>query len=359
LIERVGPALIEGFVKGLEISIPLLIGLLEAAEPILPVLLQLAGMIAPFAPLLMAFGLALYFIAPLLTAIGPIASIVGSALSWLGGVLGLTSGAAAAAGGGITIAGISLSTLLPIIGIVIAAIAAIILIWQNWGDIVKWFKNVTKPLHPLFNSLIDAGKALWNIITGVAKIFWNLGLIVFEIIRIAFTPLWNALQPVFNLFSNLAAFLKNIFGPVIQRVSDIIKPFIDALKVVGDLLHGVGDWLGDVVDKLKGICFTHAAAAAEVFIGALQDTHGEIGQTIRDVDTLGSHLKKLNGGVEMGIGGGRGIIEPRQMFVEVNAPMTFEAVTLYGNWDVEEFLEVVHETASKGIAEAVSRARYK
>jgi len=328
LIQRVGPAIVEGFVQGLSIALPFIINFLGALEPILPVIAQLIGFLLPFAPILVGIGAALYVLSPILTAVGTIMQVLSFILS----------GAVIPALGAFLSA---LAPLLPVLLPLIAVIAAAILVWKNWGAIVNWFKSVTKPLQPLFNVLKELFGAVIHVLTGLGKIFYNLGRIIYELIRIGLTKLWEVLEPVRKLFVDIANAIGIVLEPVIQSITNAIKPLVDMLNALGDALHGVGDFLSGVADGLAQLCFRHIAPQVALFTKRMNEAKESIAGVQAGLIGLGGGLTGL-AAPGLGVRGG-------------TQEVTIYADISIGSGTAEADLDRIVDAVNEGLTEALRR----
>lgn len=329
LIREVGPAFITAFVDGLSLSVPLIISLLNALKPIIPVAATIIGFLAPFAPILVAVGVAAYALSPIFIALGTALQL--AAFSAMGVSISLTGLLAAAA------------PIIAIILAIVAVIAVIIVVWQNWGKIVKWFTDVTRPLHPLFNAIREYLGALVHIATGAGKVIYNLGRIMFELIRIALTPLIEKLQPVWNILKAIWQLITTSVTPAINVLTAAIRVITDKLTALGDILHGVGDFLGGVADALAGLCFRHVTPMVEKFSKAMETSAEATGELRTGLTGLRRGLRGTEFG-EVGVGGYGGT-QNVTVYADINI----------GTVSSEVDLSAVTDAVNRGIASALRR----
>jgi len=352
--------LIDGFIE-------LALALIEVAPEILQMAtfftdllvsaIPLIQLFAPFIPLILALGAAMFILGPIFSVIGAVMQVVGPIAAFLGGVLSHLTAIVAVGGtvvGGFTI---TLGTLIPIIGIVIAAIIAIYLIWKHWGEIVEWFRGVLRPLQPLFNALVGLGRAIWKVITAVANIFYQLGRIVFELIRIALTPLVDALRPVWEWLKTVHHIMSVFLAPILDKITGAVKWLTDALNTLGNILGGVGDFLGGIADALGLLCFAHVAPMVETFSESLEEATARAGDMRRALYGLRGGLRGaefgeigMGGGLgEGGVGGGRGPITFEQSIV-----IDMTGAIISSDMDLDEIANVIGDKIAEKSREGVS-----
>ena len=115
--------------------------------------------------------------------------------------------------------------MLPIIGTIlgiIAAVTAVILIFQNWDNIVKWFSKNFEAFKNWIGETVNS----------IGEWFGNMG----SNIKGAFLDLWDQ---IYGFFSNL-------FESAVEWGSDMIDGFVKGIKKT----------VGKVVDAVKGVADT-------------------------------------------------------------------------------------------------------
>lgn len=121
-----------------------------------------------------------------------------------------------------------------------AAIAAIILIFQNWGAISEWLQGVFAPLEPFFDG-----------------IFYAIGVAI------------NALMPVFDV---LVSFVQN----TINNIVTIFSGIVDIIQGVFIILIGIFTLNGETI----------GAGVAQVFQGIVSVVGGLLNQLINTITSI-------------------------------------------------------------------------
>jgi len=329
LIREVGPALAEGIIQGLQITIPLLLDLISAFQPLAPIIGNLIGILLPFGPILMAVGTAAYVVGTFFSGLGEI-------ISFVGGIAGAF--------------GISLSGLLPILGIVAAAVAAGILIWQHWGEICQWFSGVVDALRPILEPLWDLLVKIGDVVYQCGRVFYEAGRVVAGVFYVGLQKLWDLISPyILPVLETLWNAMKGIGETIWNTLGPAIKWLTDALDGLSNVLGGVADWLGGLADALFSLCFKHAAPQAEQFNRVLSDTLTLTSKVQRSVEGLGGSLRGIEG---VGFGGfGLHGIGAGSIVQHISVSATIEVGSISGEVDLDRVTDAVN----RGIAEALRR----
>lgn len=259
------------------------------------------------------FGMLAAAIGPVLVVVGQLITSVGSivkALSGLKSVLSifttiktLMTGAAAAStamgvasassAAGVTASGVAAggasigfgalsASLLPIIGIiaaVVAAIAGIILVIKNWGAISKWFKDTWKSVcdgvKQIGQSLGQFFSNLWNGVKTATTNTWN-G------IKSACSNTWNGIKTsCTNTFNAIGSGIKSAWEGVKSATSQAWSAIQGSIQA-----HGGG---------IKGVIGACTEAYKSVWVGAFnvinQATGGKLGQALNTVRSVTNNIK--------------------------------------------------------------------
>jgi hypothetical protein len=150
-------------------------------------------------------------------------------------------------------------------------------------------------------------------ICNVLETVWNDVLKPFgEFIASTFIGYWHDLETAFNdvkdalsyLWQNIlepvANFFEGAFSDAINFVMSIIKPFEDAINAVSKALSPITSGIGDLTNALKGLCFAHAAPAAEEFNKQLTTGIELSNNLTQKLDPLKQGLLGVSGGVSVG-----------------------------------------------------------
>lgn len=182
-------------------------------------------------------GLALVLsqIAPLILALKALS--IGSALSSLGGMI--TGTMIPAVGGMLT----AVAPFLPWIALAVAAIAGIILVVQNWGEITEWFgekwaqmcKFASEDSDDFFGDLKDVLKSAMTLLDGLV-----------DFVAGVFTGDWErAWNGIKKIFSGIVGGFANIFKVPINAIIDGINWFISQINKIHLPDWGIlGDYAG-------------------------------------------------------------------------------------------------------------------
>lgn len=248
----------------------------EAVEPILtalvPVIQTIAEAFTNLPGPIKTFIVVLGGIAVVVSALLPIIA----ALSAAAGVAGLSIGA-------------FLVSLLPIIGIilgVIAVIGLVIAVIMNWGAIIDWLKVTFSGLAPLFSSVFNVIKGIFdgfkptldvfvafftNSIANIVTIFNGLVQMfsgIFDIIVGIFTGNGEKIgQGVAKVFNGLFAVISGVLSQVVNFVTS-------SLGVVANLFSGILNGVLKVVDSIfSGIFYaiTHPMETAKNMVKTIID----------------------------------------------------------------------------------------
>ncbi|BDH62108.1 phage tail tape measure protein [Lysinibacillus sp. PLM2] len=202
---------------------------------------------------LLMVGAAITTIAGALTVLGPIISSVSALLGPLLGIFTGTGAAAASTGAATAGFGASLSALLGPIGLVVAAIAGIIVIFVTFkDDILAIWNEHLKPLFDEFVKMIvdtlqpafEAGfKAISDIVKGAFEVIKNLWTsILHPVLIFIINFIRENLMPVFKVvFSTIGSVVSNAFNLIGQIWNGTLKPILNGII---DFVSGVftGNW---------------------------------------------------------------------------------------------------------------------
>lgn len=234
--------------------------IIEALKPIVDVIGDIAGAISGMPEVVQTF----------IVAFGGVLAVVAAVLPVIA-MLGAAAGAA-----GVTIGAFVTATLLPIIGIIagiVAAITAAILIFQNWGTIVDWLKNlfstfgidigaifttIYETISVIVQSVVDFVIQIW----GTLVSWWNENS---QLISQTASTVWNAVSSVIKTVMNvLGPYLQGAWNgikTVVITVWNVIKNSVmTAINAVLGIIKAVmqainGDWSG-AWNTIKGVAST-------------------------------------------------------------------------------------------------------
>jgi len=309
------------------------IGLMEMLGFTLPTIGGLMGMLGAETAALSAEELALAAAEAGLT----MEEIAGAAAHASNGVaIGAEGAAAAGASGGFwAMAAAELAALWPVL-LIIAAVAAFIVIVEQIGEALGWWTD--------FGTMIDAIRAgvmrLWEAFINSPQVQG-----VLAGIQAAFQALWNAVKPIFdwlgaawnnlfssdgagsggpdvvgaiiNAFATLGSIASQVFS-IIQAgwniMMSVISPVITMIQtvvgIIGQLMNGqisleqavVGIFtaIGSMYQQIYSLLFALAQRVVTFFIQQLMKLPGMIGQVLQQV---GSSFTGILGGIAGSVGG--------------------------------------------------------
>lgn len=222
--------------------------IIEALKPIVDVIGDIAGAISGMPEVVQTFIVAFGGILAIVAAVLPIVAMFSAAISAAGGMTLFLSG-----------------TLLPLVGIIagiVAAITAAILIFQNWGTIVDWLKNlfatfgidigaifttIYETISVAVQAVVDFVMQIW----GTLVAWWNENN---ALIMQTASTIWNGISTVITTILNvLAPFIQGIWTAIqatVMTVWELIKNIITtAMNVILGVIKAVmqainGDWSG-------------------------------------------------------------------------------------------------------------------
>lgn len=166
-------------------------------------------------------------LAPVLIIIGSIASAIGSIISLIG-----TIGPALAAAGGVIV-----TVVTGPIGLIIAAIAAVIaigvLLWKNWDKIKAVAIQVKNAVVKAFNDLVNRVKADFNLLKTIVTVIWNA--IKTKVTQVA-TSVKNA---VISAFNGLKARVSAIFNAVKTAITSPIQKAVSLVRAAFNKIKSI------------------------------------------------------------------------------------------------------------------------
>jgi len=185
------------------------------------------------------------FIAAAITLTAVIGTVVSIGMT-LGPILSMIGVTGVAASGGITVLGMSMTTLIPIIGLVIAAGALLYVAWtNNWFGIRDKTKAAISWLSTNIPKFIENVKAAWSKGVTLMKAIWTGDWKTIEKITSKITsrlpgPIGDALKLQLRLVKDGLGMIKAIFRGDWKAAAEYAK---DALKGVLSFLTGLKDWM--------------------------------------------------------------------------------------------------------------------
>lgn len=192
-------------------------------------------------------------IAEIAAAIGPVLLIVGKISTVISKVIGLISGA-----GGLSAV---LTALTGPIGIVIAAVAALVAAWvTDFGGIRETVANVMESIQEIISSIMEKIQYIWeNDLLGIRTTLET----AFTLIETIFSDAFAIIEDVFKVFAALfSGDWEALWENIKQLLSDIWKAIKDIVSGALDLL--VTTILGWVVDLVYAFNYVFDRARAAI-----------------------------------------------------------------------------------------------
>ena len=266
IIENEGPAAIKAFASGLASGVETLIGFIKWMGKGIGRVLDFMGWLMGMGPLVSGIGLALFGLSIALQALGVAggaiigviklfqemklkaglakAAIAGDYIPRIKEAILLMRGAWHQAGGSVLGFIRNLVSLNPVVAIIIAVVATLILWWKELSGVFKM------TVGPAIKGLMEAWKEL-------NKVF-NIGKAVMTALKIATAPIAAALSILMVILSGLIGIVSTAIRFIAglgQAFKNWLKPKIDALiaplKTVGDILSKLFPKLFKAPNDLK------------------------------------------------------------------------------------------------------------
>ncbi len=257
-------------------------------------ILTIAGIAAAAGPVLIVIG---KLITALTTIGGAISTVVGFVTSGISTIMGI---------GGQLMSGIkALFALImahPVVAVVTAIIAAVVLLWQNceafrdavsaiWEAIVGFFRAAAEAIKTAFDGVVEFFSGVWEgiqaIFQGVAEFFGGIFQAAAEIVQAAwsavvdfFVGIWEGIQSVFSVvaevlggffsaaweavqaawhaasefFSSVWEAIKGVFEPVVEVLGGFFKAAWEAVQgaweAAKEFFSGVADGIRSVFEEV-------------------------------------------------------------------------------------------------------------
>jgi predicted nucleic acid-binding protein len=213
--------------------------------------------------------------------LAPIFMVAGPAIAGVSGIMGVMTGITSAAK--VAMVGLNLSMgpiLIAVVGVA-AAIAAAILIWQNWDTIVNFLKDSIGFLKDVFVKAFERIKSVFETVTDVvfglyeSKLGWLLpfGPLVKGIIFLKdkWKDIWNKIKMTFD---TIVGFIQGIYnsklgwllpaGPLIKGIIFLKDKWREIFGNIKDFTIGIFD---SIVSVIKGAINTIIGAINTVIRG--------------------------------------------------------------------------------------------
>ena len=291
--------------------------------------------IVKFGLIAAAVGPVLIFVGKLITAVGTITSALGGLVGLLGGTSAATTAVGVAGAGsaaGTTAAGVAAGgaatgfgalnlSLLPIIGIIaaiVAAIALIVLAIKNWGAINEWFKGlwttISTFLQTTWQSIATFFTSIWTNVSTTFSTIWEtikniltvaLMFIVelitgyFNLITLPFRFIWenckDTIVSVWNVISDTVNTVFSAISSFIQGVLTVIQGVFSSVwstisTTVSTVLAAIQSIITTVFNTVKGFVTTIWNAIASTIGGVLNSIRSTVSSVFQAVSSTVSSV---------------------------------------------------------------------
>lgn len=181
----------------------------------------------------------------------------------------------------------AIAPFLPIIAAVVAGIAAVILIFLNWGDIVDWFKGVWDAfaswIVDVWNRIAEATSSAWD---GIKEYFANLWDGIKEAAETAWNAIkdflssvWNGIKDIaVNTWTAIIDWLTNAWNTIVDVATGIWNGLVDVImfawELIKSIVQGAITFVGSIIQ-----------AGMNIVVGIMQGIWNIIGDKVIEVWT--------------------------------------------------------------------------
>lgn len=190
-------------------------------------------------------------IAAVVAAVGPVLIIFGKVASGISQICGLASKLGGLLKGAPALMGILSNPVTIVIALIAAAVAAIVLLWNNCEGFRNAVKKILSAITEFFQNAWEAIKGIWSAVTGwfgqvwsgIQNIFGSVGSWFGSIFQSA----WNAVQ---NVFSNWGSFFSGLWGIIRNTFSNLGTSIANAIGgAVKSGINGVISMIQNTVNS--------------------------------------------------------------------------------------------------------------
>ena len=161
----------------------------------------------------------------------------------------------------------------PIIALIMAAVAAIIYLWNNCEGFRNFVIKLWEILKKVFNVVVEWVKKAIPVVVEFLKKAWEAIKTGFNAVVQFFINAWNAIK---NAFVTAWEFLVGIFNAVINFVKDnwqgllllLVNPFWGAIKLLYDNCEGFRNFINNLFESIKNIAINAWNAIKNAFVTA-------------------------------------------------------------------------------------------
>lgn len=148
----------------------------------------------------------------------------------------------------------------PIVAVIGAVIAALVMLYQNNEDFRNFVNEAWKNIQEVVGGVIDAIVSFWT--NTLQPTLQSIGDFIQNTLWPIFQTIFNAFGEVVSaVFSLISGYWNNILKPVLTAIGDAVKWLLDAVKgplnaikdTFSSVFNGIKSFVSPIVDWLKGI----------------------------------------------------------------------------------------------------------
>ena len=243
-------------------------------------------------------------------AVGPVLIILGKVVGAIGTMIGTFSKLKTAWGAVTTVSNLFNASLLAnpitwVIAGIMALIAAIILLWQNWDTVSQWlsdswewlketatavFQAIADFFTNIWESIKETAITVWTAITEFFSNTWN-GIketvsTVFQAIADFFTGIWEGIkEKAITVWTAITEFLSNTWNGIKETVSTVFQAIADFFtniwenikQIFNKALEAIKNTINNVWNGVKNVTSTVWNGIASVITGIVDGIKNAIG----------------------------------------------------------------------------------
>lgn len=193
---------------------------------------------------------------PILMVVGKAFSVIGSSLSSVGSIILNVSKAVGFLSGKLSIVTTACGGLAPFLGIVAAAIAAVIgvviVLKDNWDKVVQTFQNfiANTGLAEKFNQIKEAIAPLWEKLQGLKDLFVVIGTTVIAVLQPAIAVIAGAFNGIVSAISPLMTAIGGLIDILAGLGTFIVAVFTGDMNAAWEAIQKIGQGILDVFGGL-------------------------------------------------------------------------------------------------------------
>lgn len=166
---------------------------------------------------------------------------------------------------------------------------------QVFSTVANWFKNI-------FSSAWNAIKSVWSVVTGWFKAIWDGIKKVFSVVATWFKDIfkkaWDGIKNIWNsvtgFFSGIWSGIKNVFSNVVGWFKSVFQKAVDTIK---NVFSKIGDFFGGLWDTIKNKIVSIGTGIADTIGGAIK---GGVNGIIGFVESVLNKIPEVvNGAIKL------------------------------------------------------------